>query len=243
MSGDYGMATHRFRLGWLTVTGALLLTTIFVSAPSMAAASGFTSRSAAQIVSTAVKDSAAASSFSVDGTVNEPGSDIAVDLSVSASGMSEGTISINGGSVRIIEIDGVGYFNADSKFWTKYANAAAAQLLAGKWVYGPMSSSPFSTFKQFLTPRKVISSFFGTTQGPFKKGGISTVDGQQVIAITSSGSGALYVATTDEHFVVKVQATKGSSNGSISFTRYDRPVRPTKPAGGVNLQQLEKQGS
>jgi hypothetical protein len=157
--------------------------------------------------------------------------------------MSEGTISINGGSVRVIEIDGVGYFKADTTFWTKHGSAAAAQLLAGRWVYGPMTSSPFSTFKQFLSPRKVISSFFGNPQGPFTKHGRSTVDGQQVIAITGAGSGALYVATTGEHFVVRVQATKGSSNGTISFTHYDRPVRPTKPAGGVNLQQLEKQGS
>jgi hypothetical protein len=243
MSGDYAMTTHRFRPGWLTVSGVLLLTTISMGAPSIAAASGFTSKNAAQIVSTAVKNSAAASSFLVDGTVDQPGSDITVDLSVSASGMSEGTISINGGSFRVIEIDGVGYFNADTKFWTKYASAAAAQLLAGRWVYGPMASSPFSTFKQFLSPRNVISSFLGDPQGPFKKGGTSTVEGQEVVSITGTGSGALYVATTGEHFVVRVQATKGSSNGTISFTHYDLPVRPKKPAGGVNLQQLEKQGS
>ena len=243
MFGDYGMAIHRFRLGWLTVSTALLLTAISMGAPSIAAASGFTSMSAAQIVSTAVKDSAAASSLSVDGTVNQPGSDITLDLLVSASGMSEGTLSINGGSVRVIEIDAVGYFKADTKFWTKYASAAAADLLVGKWVYGPMTSSPFSTFKQFLSPRKVISSIFDNPQGPFKKGGTSTVEGQRVIAITGTGSGVLYVATTGEHFIVRVQATKGSSNGTISFTHYDRPVRPKKPAGGVNLQQLEKPGS
>ena len=243
MFGDYGMAIHRFRLGWLTVSTALLLTAISMGAPSIAAASGFTSMSAAQIVSTAVKDSAAASSLSVDGTVNQPGSDITLDLLVSASGMSEGTLSINGGSVRVIEIDAVGYFKADTKFWTKYASAAAADLLVGKWVYGPMTSSPFSTFKQFLSPRKVISSFFGNPQGPFTKGGTSTVEGQRVIAITGTGSGVLYVATTGEHFIVRVQATKGSSNGTISFTHYDRPVRVNKPAGGVNLQQLEKPGS
>ena len=243
MSGDYGTVIHRFRLGWLTVSTALLLTAISMGAPSIAEASGFTSKSAAEIVSTAVKDSAAASSFSLDGTVNQPGSDITLDLAVSASGMSEGTIWINGGSVQVIEIDGTGYFKADMKFWTKYASAAAADLLVGRWVYGPMTSSPFSTFKGFLSPRKVISSFFGNAQGPYKKGGTSTVDGQQVIAITGSGSGALYVATTGEHFVVRLQATKGSSNGTISFTHYNRPVRPKKPARGVNLQQLENQGS
>ncbi len=106
-----------------------------------------------------------------------------------------------------------------------------------------MNSYPFSTFKQFLSPRKVISSFFSSAQGPFTKGGTSTVDGQRVIAITGTGSGALYVATTGEHFVVRVQATKGGSNGTVSFTHYDRPVRPTKPAGGINLEQLENQGS
>jgi len=243
MPGDYGTANHRFRPGWLTLSTALLLTAMSMAAPSTAAASGFTSTSAAQIFSKAVKDSAAASSFSVEGAVKQPGSDITLKLAVSASGMSEGTISINGGSVQVIEIDGTGYFKADTKFWTKYASAAAADLLVGRWVYGPMTSSPFSSFKGFLSPRQVIGSFFGNAQGPYKKGRTSTVDGQPVIAITGTGSGALYVATTGEHFVVRLQATKGSSNATISFTHYNRPVRPKKPAGGVNLQQLENQGS
>jgi hypothetical protein len=52
MFGDYGMAIHRFRLGWLTVSTALLRTAISMGTPTVEAASGFTSMSAAQIVST-----------------------------------------------------------------------------------------------------------------------------------------------------------------------------------------------
>jgi hypothetical protein len=52
MFGDYGMAIHRFRLGSLTASSALLLTEISMGTPTVAAASGFTSMSAARIVST-----------------------------------------------------------------------------------------------------------------------------------------------------------------------------------------------
>ena len=60
---------------------------------------------------------------------------------------------------------------------------------------------------------------------------MSTIGGQQVIASTGNGSGTLYVAAMGEHFVVRIQATKGGSKGMVTFSHYDRPVRPAKPGG------------
>jgi hypothetical protein len=225
---------------WPILAAPILLLTVWTS-PSSAAENGIASKSAAQVVSTAIKTSAAASSFSVDGTVTESSSTIGLNLSVSASGMSEGTITINGGTAHVVELGSVAYFKADNSFWTQNGGKADAQLLAGKWVYGPITSSTFSSFKGFLSPRKIINSFFSGNQGPFKKGGTSSINGQAVLAITgqtAASNGTLYVAATGKPFVVRLQAKGSSGSGQITFTRYNRPVRPTKPAGAINLQQL-----
>jgi hypothetical protein len=217
------------------------------AAPAGAAAgNGIASKSAAQIVSTAVKASAAASSFSVIGSVSQSGSTVSLDLSVSSSEKSEGTITINGGTAHVVELGTVAYFKADNSFWTQNGNKADAQLLAGKWVYGSISSSTFSSFKSFLSPRKVIGSFFSGGEGPFKKGRTSSIGGQPVLAIVGQGSsqnGTLYVATIGKPFVVRLQAQASSGTGEITFSHYNRPVRPTKPAGAINLQQLAGGGS
>ena len=230
------------RAFWTITVAPLLVLLMSEGTPAAAAAgNGIASKSAAQIVSTAIKASAAANSFSVAGSVSQSGSTVGLDLSVSASGMSKGTITINGGTAHVIELGAVAYFKADNSFWTQNGNKADAQLLAGKWVYGPISSSTFSPFKAFLSPRKIIGSFFSGSQGPFKKGGTSSIGGQPVLAIIGQGSaqnGTLYVATVGKPFVVRLQAKASSGSGEITFSRYNRQVRPTKPAGAINLQQL-----
>jgi hypothetical protein len=216
------------------------------AAPVSAAENGIVAKSAAQIVSTAIKTSAAASSFSVVGSVTQSSSTVGLNLSVSASGMSEGTITINGGTAHVIELGSVAYFKADNSFWTQNGGKADAQLLAGRWVYGPLSSSTFSSFKGFLSPRKIIGSFFSGNQGPFKKGGTSSINGQAVLAITgqtAASSGTLYIAATGKPFVVRLQASGSSGTGQITFSHYNRPVRPTRPAGAINLAQLSGGGS
>ncbi len=208
-------------------------------APSVAGADGFSSKSAEQIFKTAVAASAAASSFSVHGDIRQPKMNLALDLSLSASGSSQGTLSINGGKVQIREIAGVGYFKGDTKFWTKNANAASAQLLAGKWVYAPVSNPLFSGFRSFLSPRSFMKSFFGTDSGPYSKGSSKVVDGKHVVGVMSDGPGTMYVATGGTHYVVNVQGTEGSSSALLDFGSYGVAVNPVKPAGAISLEGLE----
>jgi hypothetical protein len=66
-----------------------------------------------------------------------------------------------------------------------------------------------------------------------------------VLAITGqnkSNNGTLYVATTGKPFIVKLQAKGSSGSGQVTFSHYNRPVRPSKPAGAINLQQLSGGG-
>jgi hypothetical protein len=242
MSTDHRTEAHRHRLGGVAVLTTLLVAATSVVAPTIAAADGFSSKSAAQIFKTGIKASSAASSFSVSGTIDQPKTDLTLNLSLSASGMSQGSLLINGEQVQIRVIGGTGYFNGDAAFWTKNGNAATAQVFAGKWIYAPISNSLFSSLRAFLSPRSFIHSFLGTTKGPYSKSGTSSISGKQAVGVRANGPGTMYVETSGGHFVVKVQASTGGSSGSLTFNSYGVPVHPTKPPGGVSLQSLENQG-
>jgi hypothetical protein len=206
-----------------------------------AAAAGISSQSAAHIFKTAIKDSSGAGSFTVSGTVDQPKMDLTLDMSLSASGISEGTLVINGEHVQIRRIDGIGYFDGDTAFWTKNANAEAAQEFAGKWIYAPINNSLFSGLRSFLSPRSFVQAFFGTDQGPFTKRGLTKIDGTRVIGVMADGPGTMFVAENGPHYIVGVQGSQGTSSGSLRFSAYGDPVHAVKPMGAVNLGSLENQ--
>ncbi len=233
--------SHR-RLMKKVIPAALVAAAVSMAAPSVAGAAGFSSESASQIFKTAVADSAAARSFSVHGDIRQPKMNLSLDLSLSASGASEGSLSINGGDVQIREIAGTGYFKGDKTFWTKNADAATAQLFAGKWVYAPVSNQLFSGFASFLSPRTFIKSFFGTDSGPYSKGSAKVVNGKHAIGVMSDGPGTMYVETGGSHYIVDVQGSEGSSSAMLTFGSYGAAVNPVKPVGAVSLNGLENGG-
>jgi hypothetical protein len=238
MSADHRAGVQRPRVKWIAIAGALISASSMV-APTIAGASGFSSESAAQIFKTAIQSSSGASSFSVKGTLNQPKMDLTLNLQLSASGMSQGTLLINGAHVQIKEIAGTGYFNADSAFWTQNGGAAEAATLAGKWIYAPISSSLFSGLRPFLSPRPFIHSFFGTDTGPFTKGKLTTVDGTKTVGVMADGPGTMYVQTGGKHYIESISGRDSGSSGSLRFSSYGTAVHPVKPAGAVSLQSLE----
>ncbi len=224
-------------------SAALFGAVLSMIVPSVAGADGFSSKSAEQIFKSAVAASGAASSFSVHGDIRQPKMNLVLNLSLSASGTSEGTLTINGGKVEIREIAGTGYFKGDSKFWTKNGSAASAQLLAGKWVYAPVSDALFSGFRSFLSPRTFIKSFFGSDTGPYSKGSAKVVDGEHTIGVMADGPGTMYVATGGPHFIVNVRGTEGSASVMVTFGSYGVAVNPVKPVGAISLKGLENGSS
>jgi hypothetical protein len=233
---------QRHRLQGVAVLTTLLVTAAALLTPTIAAADGLSSKSAAQIFKTGIKASSAASSFSVSGTIDQAKTDLTLNLHLSASGTSEGSLLINGEHVQIRVIGGTGYFNGDAAFWTKNGNAATAQVFAGKWIYAPITNSLFSSLRAFLSPRSFVHSFLGTAKGPFSKSGSASFNGKPAVGVSADGPGTMYVQTGGGHFIVKVQASQSGASGSLTFNSYGVPVHPTRPAGGVSLQSLENQG-
>jgi hypothetical protein len=241
------MSTDQHRERRHRLRGVAILTTLLVAAatvitPTIAAADGLSSKSAAQIFKTGIKASSAASSFSVSGTIDQAKTDLTLNLKLSASGTSEGTLLINGEHIEIRVVGKTGYFNGDAAFWTKNGNASTAQVFAGKWIYAPITNSLFSGLRAFLSPKSFVHSFLGTTKGPFSKSGTKSFDGKPTVGVSADGPGTMYVQSNGGHYIVNVQASQGGASGSLAFSSYGVPVHPTKPPGGVSLQSLENQG-
>jgi hypothetical protein len=236
--------TRRMALGLVLSTS--IASALVLSAPAVAARpNSVAHQSANQIVKAAVAATRGASSFRVAGTVTSSGETVRLDLFLSPHS-AKGTVSIKGQTIRLIRKGQTIYFSADKTFWMANGGKAVAQLLAGRWVYAPATNSNFSSFASFLDPHSLTSQMLshplvGTS---FKKGRMTTVAGQRVIAISAKDSadnvsGVLYVATTGQPYIVKVALGGGSA---LLFTNYNKPVHVTTPENAINLSQLQTSG-
>jgi hypothetical protein len=199
--------------------------------------SGETGKSAAQILTDTKAAAQSATSVHYVGTINQNGSSLHLDLQLVAGKGGKGTITIGGHKIDIVRIGQKVYFKGDEAFYRQYAGAAAAQLLAGKWIMAPSATGNFASF----TPLTDIGKLFGLikTKGTITKGAESTVDGQKVIAITSSepGTGTIYVATTGKPYPVEL-AGPSSKSGSLQFSNWNGTVTLVAPSGAIDLSKL-----
>jgi len=199
--------------------------------------SGEAQKSAAQILADTKATAQSATSVHYVGTINQNGSSLHLDMQLVAGKGGKGTITIGGHKIDVVRIGGKVYFKGDEAFYRQYAGAATAQLLAGKWIAAPSASGNFSSF----TPLTDIGKLFGLikTKGKISKGAASTVDGQKVIALTSSGpgTGTIYVATSGEPYPVEL-AGPSSKAGSLHFSDWNGTVTLVPPSGAIDLSKL-----
>jgi hypothetical protein len=162
---------------------------------SSSALAGF---SAKQVLSKAVSDLKSASSFHMAGTVNQGGS-IRVDLTYSRGTGCKGTLGIGSkGSISLLVIGGTAWLKPDHAYWTSYAGSSASSVIAligGKYLKAATSNSNVSGLAQLCNANSLASSF--TSPKDIVKGGTSTINGQQALALKDPAkSSAMYVTDT-----------------------------------------------
>ena len=198
---------------------------------------GEAQKSPTQILTDTRTAAQSATSVHYAGSIDENGTKLQLDLTLVAGKGGKGTITIGGHRIDIVRVGQKVYFKGDEAFWRQYAGAAAAKLVAGKWISAPSASGSFASF----TPLTDIGKLFGLlkTKGTIKKGAQSTVDGQKVIAITSSepGTGTIYVATSGKPYPVEL-AGPSSSSGSLHFDGWNGTVTLVAPSGAIDLSKL-----
>ncbi|HEX5309611.1 MAG TPA: hypothetical protein VFW38_11090 [Solirubrobacteraceae bacterium] len=215
---------------------------VLASCGSSSSGNGVASKSAEEIVAEAKKAADEASSVHVSGSVNSGGSPVTLDLNLASEKGASGQISQNGSTFKVI-IDGANaYISGSDAFYRKLGGAAAAQLLAGKWLKISTSTPEFASFGSLTNMRKLLDTVL-VGHGSLEKGSTTTVAGQQAIAVKdTTRGGSLYVAANGKPY--PLQITKGGSEaGTISFDKWDEPVSISAPASSVNLSELKSLAS
>ncbi|HTC60448.1 MAG TPA: hypothetical protein VK691_10075 [Solirubrobacteraceae bacterium] len=228
------------RLRLLPTTGSVLVLALgaLAGCGSSSSSNNIASKSATEILTESKAAADSASSVHVSGSIKTGATPVTIDLSLAAGKGARGEISENGASFKLILVGGTAYISGSPAFYRSLGGAAAAQLLDGKWLKASATSGEFASFNSLGNMRQLIDTTLAA-HGTLTKGATSTVNGQQVIAVTDTNkTGTLYVATSGKPYPVAI--TKGGSeNGKIAFSDWNQPVTITAPANAVDLSELK----
>ena len=205
---------------------------------SKSSSNGVASKSADQIVAAAKSAVESATSVHASGSGTDNGVPLVIDLHIVAGKGGKGTLSEHGVSFELVRIGDTAYIKGSAAFYKKFAGAAAAQLLQGKWLKASATTGQLAS----LTPLTDLVKFFDTAlanHGTLAKGSETTVHGVKVIGVkdTTKG-GTLYVATTGKAYPIEVTKT-GASGGTLTFDEWDKPVSLSAPPNAVDISKLK----
>jgi hypothetical protein len=218
--------------------GLVLLAVALAGCGSSSSGNGVASKTPNEILAATKVAADAATSVHVSGSVVSNGSPITLDMDLLAGQGGRGQLSENGLSFELIDTAGTVYLKGSPAFYQHIGGSAAAQLLQGKWLKGPASSSNFASLSSLIDLRQLIDTTLAN-QGTFAKGGTTTVNGQQVLGVTdTSKGGTLYVATTGQPYPIEI-TKDGSSGGKITFERWNEPVSLTAPTNAIDITKLQ----
>lgn len=197
---------------------------------------GEASKPPLQILADAKQAATSASAVHYHGSIVNAGSRLTIDLAVDASRGGTGTMSMQGLSFDLVRIGDKAYIRGSDAFYKKFAGAAAAQLLHGRWLEFPADKGQLAVLTQLTDIGKFFALFRG--KSGVVKGAETTVDGQKAIAIRSQKTdGTMYVATTGKPYPIEVVGGK-SSPGTITFDGWGKSVTLTAPKGAIDISKL-----
>lgn len=199
---------------------------------------GVASKSANAIVNASKTAADKASSVHVSGSLVTGGAHVKLDLSLASGKGATGSLSENGMSFKLVMVGNTAYISGSAAFYRQLGGAAAAQLLAGKWLKAPANTGEFAQLGQLASMSKLIDAVL-SSHGKLTKGATTTIGGQSAIAVTdASKSGTLYVATTGEPYPLQISKT-GSEGGKITFDRWNQPISIKAPANSIDVTELK----
>jgi hypothetical protein len=194
---------------------------------------GVEKQSATEIVTAATQAIEGVTSVHVAGSTSQGNSPVKLDLTLVAGKGGQGNVSVGNASFQIVTIGSTVYLKAGPSFWSQFGNKAAATLLQNRWLKAPISGN-YAQLAQ-LTDLKTLFGQILSTHGSLTKGSTSTVNGQQVVAVTDKAQGGtLYVATTGKPYPIEIQKA-GTTGGTVTFDKINSGFTLTAPAGAVAI--------
>lgn len=209
-------------------------------------ADAFTGQSAEEI-SDAAKDAMAdLDAVTIDGTLTSDDQEIAITMSLGASGNCTGSFTTQGATAEILGVEGTTWFRPDEAFWTLFAGAELApqviEAAADRWVTLPEDDT---SFKPFCDIEEFLGQLTDSDSASYTKGDIDELDGEDVIEIISDredeGTSSGFVLVDRDHYLVKIEKTEGDDPGSVSFSDFNEEPDVEAPAEDeqVALEDLQ----
>ncbi len=212
------------------------------SSSSSSSSNGVEGKAPADILAATKVASDGARSVHVSGSIVSGGTPITLDMNLLAGKGGRGQLSENGLSFELIQVGKTVYIKGSSAFYKHIGGSAAAQLLQGKWLKAPASSSDFASLSQLTDLRQLVDQTLANHGSSLKKTAVTTIDGQKAVGITDkTKGGTLYIAATGQPY--PIQLTKsGSGGGKITFDRWNGAVSLAAPANAIDVAQLQHAG-
>ena len=208
------------------------------SSSSSSSDNGISGKSTAEILAATKAAADAASSVHVSGSIVSGGSPITLDMNLLAGKGGRGQLSEGGLSFELIQVNKTVYIKGSAAFYKHIGGSAAAQLLQGKWLKAPSTSSDFASLGQLTDLHQLVDQTLAN-HGTVTKLGTSTVNGEKVVGLTDkTKGGTLYIAATGQAYPIQI-AKSGSGGGKINFSAWNKPVTLAAPANAIDVAQLQ----
>ncbi|MFE7603380.1 hypothetical protein [Streptomyces sp. NPDC057494] len=226
----------------LGAASALCATACGPSTDDARPAGPFGELTGSQIVDKAFAATRTAKSLTVDIDLRSPDEPTKGYLALDDRGRCAGTLTMGtADTAELVKADDKNvYLRFDEAFLREQVKdespetqEATLDALRGRWMKSPVSD-PDSRDMLALCDLKELLGGFGPGAGGIVKGAETTVGGQRALALTESGedgaSSTVYVATEGTPYVLRIVTKGGEEPGTITFSKYGRPVVATVPA-------------
>ncbi|HEX3957348.1 MAG TPA: hypothetical protein VHZ03_12040 [Trebonia sp.] len=241
--GDWSRAVRNSGLRCALAVAAALAAAGCGSSGS-SASSGSTAAPAAgqsagkQVLTRAVDNLKAASSFTVSGTVGDSGGTITIHLGFRPGKGCTGTVSAAGkGTLTMVVIGKTAWVKPDDAYWKAVGGKQADKAIAtfgGKYLTGPTSDSTIAGLVDFCNLSLVTSQLTQPTN--VVKGQVTTINGKQALPLNDTANGGtLYVTTTSSPLPIELVDKTAGKKGTLIFN-VGAPVSLTAPPAGETVE-------
>ena len=226
------------------VVVALLVAAVCGACGGGTSSNGEEKKSATQVLADAKAAMLKASSFHVAGHTVDSGQTTVLDLTLSPT-RGGGSITTDGATMQLVVGGGEVYLKADQASWRKLGGssmtAAAAQLVADRWVKAPTTNPDFRDLANIGDLKGFLSEGL-KPEGQVSKQAVTTVNGKHAVPLVDATGSTLYIAASGLPYALKIDDTAKSSGGAgtVTFDHYGNATIPAVPTGAIDLTALEK---
>jgi len=188
------------------------------------------------MLSSALSELAGTPAVHYRGTPPGSAAGTAVDMHVTSSGASLGTVQLGGTHLRVLAVDGKRFVLADAAFWNRHGvvQPSLARAYARRWVQ--IGRRSIAGFPELRTPAQLAAWVRKTADPDAAQASEATVHGVRVTRI-DLGDGAVYLSAASPRRVIRLQGPQKPAGGARTAMVLALPVAmaasPPAPGSGV----------